>query len=101
MDDRAVPPAPAEDTVAILNRTVDALDDDTPAAEDVRTAYRALAGEDLGAGDWPAALHAALSRNEIVFRLNEELEIPKALESLPPALAAGVGRAVTEAEILA
>ena len=99
--ERFVPPAPAEDTVAILDRTVDALDDDTPAAEDVRTAYHALAGEALGTGDWPAALHAALSRNEIVFRLSEELEIPKALESLPPALEAGVGRAVTEAEILA
>ena len=54
-----------------------------------------------GAGGWPEALHAALSRNELVFRLNEELETPRALDELPPALERHVGRPVTEAEILA
>ena len=61
----------------------------------------ALAGRDLGAGGWPEALHAALSRNEIVFRLHEALATPRALEMLPPALEAEIGRPVTEAEILA
>ena len=46
-------------------------------------------------------LHAALSRNELVFGLNEELATPRALEELPPALEARVGRPVTEAEVLA
>ena len=46
-------------------------------------------------------LHAALSRNELVFGLNEELATPRALEELPPALEARVGRPVTEADILA
>ena len=54
-----------------------------------------------GAGGWPEALHAALSRNELVFRLNEVLETPRALDELPPALERHVGRPVTEAEILA
>ena len=53
----------------------------------MRAAYAELAGDELPPGDWPAALHAALSRNEIVFRLNEELGVPKALAELPPALA--------------
>ena len=53
-----------------------------------------------GAGGWPEALYAALSRNELVFRLNEELETPRALDELPPALERHVGRPVTEAEIL-
>ena len=46
-------------------------------------------------------MYAALSRNELVFRLNEELETPRALDELPPALERHVGRPVTEAEILA
>ena len=33
--------------------------------EAVRKAYRLLAGTDLPAGDWPQALYAALSRNEL------------------------------------
>ena len=53
-----------------------------------------------GVGGWPEALYVALSRNELVFRLNEELETPRALDELPPALERHVGRPVTEAEIL-
>ena len=53
-----------------------------------------------GAGGWPEALYAVLPCNELVFRLNEELETPRALDELPPALERHVGRPVTEAEIL-
>ena len=98
---RYVPPTPAENTAAILDRAVLAVEDDTATGRAAREVYRALAGEDLEAGDWAEALYAALSRNEIVFRLNEELAAPQALEELPPALEARVGRPVTEAEILA
>ena len=104
VEPRHAPPAPAEDSAAILDRSVravDAVENEASAGQAVREVYRALAGEDLGAGDWPEALHAALSRNEIVFRLNEVLATASALEELPPALEAQVGRAVTEAEILA
>ncbi len=98
---RFAPPAPGEDTAAILDRAVQAVEDGTSTGTDVRDVYRALAGEELGTGDWPEVLHAALSRNELVFGLNEELATPRALEELPPALEARVGRPVTEAEILA
>ena len=98
---RFVPPAPAEDTAELLDHAVRAVEDETPAGPGVRAVYRALAGEELSAGAWPAALHAALSRNEIVFRLNEELAAPRALEALPPTLEGPIRRPVTEAEVLA
>ena len=98
---RFAPPAPGEDTAAILDRVVLAVEDGASTGPDIRDVYRALAGEQLATGDWPEVLHAALSRNEIVFGLNEELATPRALEELPPALEVRVGRPVTEAEILA
>ena len=98
---RFAPPAPGEDTSAILDRAVEAVEEGTSTGRDVRDVYRTLAGEGLGTGEWPDVLHAALSRNELVFGLNEELATPRALEELPPALEARVGRPVTEAEVLA
>jgi len=80
---------------------VQAVEEGSSTGTDVRDVYRTLAGEELGAGEWPEVLHAALSRNELVFGLNEELATPRALEELPPALEARVGRPVTEAEVLA
>ena len=98
---RFVPPAPGEDTAAILDRAVQAVEEGASTGTNVRDVYRTLAGEELGTGEWPEVLHAALSRNELVFGLNEELATPRALEELPPALEARVGRPVTEAEVLA
>ena len=98
---RFAPPAPGEDTAAILDHAVQAVEESTSTGTDVREVYRTLAGEELGTGDWPEVLYAALSRNELVFGLNEELATPRALEELPPALEGRVGRPVTEAEILA
>ena len=74
---RFAPPAPGEDTAAILDRAVQAVEESTSTGTDVRDVYRALAGEELGTGDWPEVLHAALSRNELVFGLNEELATPR------------------------
>ena len=98
---RFIPPEPNEDATTILDRCVHAVEEDDQAGSDVRAAYRLLSGEDLSRDDWPDALHAALSRNELVFRLNEELAGPRALEALPQALEQRLGRPVTEAEILA
>ena len=98
---RFVPPPPGEDNASILDSVVFAVEDGRPAGPDIRDVYRVLAGEELGTGDWPEVLQAALSRNEIVFGLNEELATPRSLEALPPALEARVGRPVTQAEILA
>ena len=98
---RVVPPPPAEDPASILDRCVQAVEDEEGSGIGVRAAYRALSGEELGEGDWPEALHAALSRNELVFRLNEELRSPRPLEGLPEVIESGAGRPVTEAEVLA
>ena len=100
---RFLPDAPTEDAGRILDRCVEAVEDDEPSGEGVGAAYHSLCGDALDLGDqhWPQALYAALSRNELVHRLNEELAAPRALDALPAALEPHVGRAVTEAEILA
>ena len=82
-------------------RCVDAVEDEDGSGADARAAFRTLSGEELGEGGWPEALHAALSRNELVFRLNEELRSPRALEELPEVIESAAGRPVTEAEVLA
>ena len=98
---RSVPPSPAEDPADILERCVRAVEDEDGSGAAVRAVWRSLRGEDLGEGDWPEALHTALSRDELVFRLNEELHSPRALDELPGVLEQHVGRPVAEAEILA
>ena len=98
---RFVPADPGADAAAILDRCVLAVDEEDDPDTAVRAAYHALSGDELPQGDWPSALHAALSRNELVFRLNEELGAPRGLVDLPPALEGHVGRPVTESEILA
>ncbi len=101
---RSIPPPPAEDTIAILDRCVQAVEEESDSGTDVRAVYRSLSGEELDgphSEDWPLALHEALSSNELVFRLNEELTSPKALDELPEGLQKEIGRPVTEAEILA
>ena len=101
---RVVPPTPDGDPSRILDRSVRAVEDEDATGADVARAYRSLSGGDLPAqedGDWPGALYAALARNELVYRLNEALALPRALDELPEALEGHLGRPVTEAEILA
>ncbi len=98
---REVSLGPSGDPAGALNACVLAVDDPNDPDAAVRAAYRGLAGTDLPAGDYPTALHAALSRNEIVFQLNEALVAPRALGDLPAVLKEKVGRVVSEAEILA
>ena len=99
--ERSVSPAPEQNPADLLEACVRAVDDDDDPDVAVRDAFRALAGEDLPDGDYPLALHAALSRNEIAFQLNEMLILPRALHELPPAIGEKIGRPVSEAEILA
>ncbi len=99
---RFIPRAPRDDPAALLDQCVQAVEAASDGTgEPVREVYHALAGRDLGDEDWPEALHAALSRDELVFRLAQELAAPKALAALPDALQRHLGRAVTEAEVLA
>ena len=101
---RVVPPTPAGDPSEILDECVRAVEDEDGSGSAVTRAYRSLSGRKLRAQDgteWPKALHDQLSRDELVFRLNEELAGPRPLAELPGALEKHVGRPVTEAEILA
>ena len=101
---RPVPPAPGADPATILDQCVRAVEDEDGSGSGVRGVYRSLSGSSLSAVDgaeWPRALHSALSRNELVYRLNVELAAPRALDELPEALEKHLGRSVTEAEILA
>ena len=101
---RQMPPAPASDTSRILDDCVAAVEAEDGSAAGVKRVYRALTGRALSvenSAGWPRALHAALSRNKIVFRLNQELAGPRALGELPEALEEHLGRPVTEAEVLA
>ena len=104
VEPRVVPPAPQGNTSEILEECVSAVEDEDGSGSAVKEAYRSLSGRDLhsqNAAEWPKDLHAQLSRNELVFRLNEELGRPRALDDLPEALEKHIGRLVTEAEILA
>ena len=98
---RFVPPEPGEDPEVILNRCVGAVEDEDRSGTGIRRTYRLLSGQNLGHGSWPEALHQALSRNDLVYGLNEELKTPRPLEELPETLEQRVGRPVTETEILA
>ena len=95
-----VPPVPREDPGAILERCVRAVEDDESGAA-VQAAWRSLTRSNLDAGAWPEALYDAMSRNELVFRLSEELAAPKALGELAESLGRRLGRPVTEEEVLA
>lgn len=96
---RNTPPAPVN-PADVLQACVTAVDAADP-EQAVRHAYQRLAGAALPAGAWQEALYTALSANEILFQLANELQHPRALSELPEALQASVGRAVTEEEILA
>ena len=95
---RIIPAENEMDISQLLNECVSAVED--VSGDAVRAVYRKLMGTELAGGDWSAALHAALSQNEIAFRLNESLATPRALHELPPELEEGIGRPVSEAEIL-
>ena len=97
-DGRTVPPAPPGDVATLLNECVEAVEDASGAK--VRQVFAKLMGAPLADGEWQAELYSALSRNEIAYQLTELLTKPVDLQSMPEALAATVGRGVTEAEIL-
>ena len=100
---RFVPPAPRADAASLLDECVHAVEENDHAGSKIQAAYTSLAGQPLSlsnGGGWQEALHSALSQNEIVYALNEELAQPRALDELPAALEQRVGRAVPQAEIL-
>jgi ATP-dependent helicase YprA (DUF1998 family)/SOS-response transcriptional repressor LexA len=99
-EDRSVPPPPVKDSSQILNDCVNAVESDPKEEAEIRNVYRELTGANLPTGEWPEALHAALSKNELVFQLSQVLNKPQPLLELPPQLEKKIGRIPTEAEIL-
>ena len=104
---RFLPPPPEGDDADVLDECVRAVEEQDPAGASVQAAYRFLSGRRLqedgplpGNAGWREVLHTALSRNEVVYALNEELAEPRALDVLPRLLEKRVGRAVSQAEIL-
>lgn len=101
---RLVPAPPKGDPAMILEECVKAVEEEDGFGAAIKAAYFSLSGRDLHlqtGSDWPTALHSALSQDELVFRLHDELVRPRSLDELPKALEKHIGRAVTEAEILA
>ena len=97
---RIVPPEPSDDPAATLDRTVQAVEDEERMARLCATSTDHCAKRTLATLLWQDALYDALSSNEVVFRINEELASPRKLRELPAALERAVGRSITEAEVL-
>ncbi len=95
---RAVPKAPAN-PAARLSEVLAAVDADDPEPA-IRSAWRALAGEELPATGWAGALYDALSANELLYRTSELLDTPKLLGDLLDDLQTAVGRPVSEEELI-
>ena len=94
-------PPKVKDAGRLLHDCVRAVEDEEGDGAAIRTVYRALTAADLAKGAWPEALYEALSRNELLFQLGEALDSPRPLDELPEVLGKKIGRAITEAEILA
>jgi SOS-response transcriptional repressor LexA len=102
VDERVVPVAPTGDGAEVLATCVGAVDDAEDRESAIRAAYKKLSGDELATGgEISEALHAALSRNELVFQISESLATPRPLNELPGELEEVIGRPVDEAEILA
>ena len=96
---RTLPSPPSVEPPKCLQLCVQAVDAESR-DDEIRKAYRALSGRDLGEGSVPEALHAALSGNEIVWCINDALRKPLSLVDLCGEVRAKVGRAVTAEEVL-
>jgi len=98
---RVASPAPSVDAGVLLAEAVVAVEDGPQEGARVRSVYRRLTGQELGVGEWPAALYEALGRSEVLFRVSEVLDGPRSLTELPRLLQQRLGRAISEPEILA
>lgn len=99
--DRSIPKQLEKDPASLLNAAVRAVDDKDDSDHAVREVYKDLSGEELPPGEWSTALFDALSRNEILYQLDELLARPGSLLELPEELQEKIGRHVSEEEILA
>jgi ATP-dependent helicase YprA (DUF1998 family) len=99
-DERRPASAAPADPQAVLEAVLQAVDAEHP-AEALAAPLAALGCEPLPAEGWQTALAAQLASRELVFQLARALERPQALAALPSLLADSLGRAPSEAEVLA
>ena len=106
---RVVPTDPSPNASEQLKQCVSAVDEEDGSGMALQAVYQGLPHDNTIKGrPLPAngtnfsleSLHSDLSRNELIFRLSDELAEPQALEDLPSALERHIGRPVTEAEVL-
>ena len=106
---RVVPGEIDSDPAELLEQCVQAVDAEDDVGVALQAAYQRLPSGPSGPAEKPNSmprddfferLYSDLSRNELVFRLSEELAVPRALADLPGALERHIGRSVSEAEIL-
>ncbi len=96
---RTAPPAPALEDLELLRRTLRAVhgDGDGMLVADI---LELLTGSRIPAEGWPEHLYGALAANELCHAIAAQLGVPRPLEQLAAELAAKVGRAVGEGEVL-
>lgn len=104
----ASPPLPGDPPSKALQYVLEALSDvdvERPGQQELdsfRKTFELLTGATLGRGqDWREVLYDWLSRNEVVFQINEVLKRgARPLFELPETLAATLGRTVPAEEVL-
>ena len=96
--EREMPPAPnnAGETLGRVLAAVDAEDPDTA----IRSAYQQLAGQPMGEGTWPNALHDALKCNDLAYHIRTLLIQPRPVNILLHQLGNLAKRPVSEEELL-
>ena len=98
---RGVPAGPDGDAHALLARLLRAVDlPDEEVAAELSACLVELGGARLPREKWQEALASQLASNDLVYLLATLIKEPQALAELPEKLRVGVGRAVSEAEIL-
>ncbi len=93
-------PAAPEDPRRVLELTLKAVES-TAADREIAECYRLLTGKRLSGGDWKEALFNGLQTNDLAARIRNELHGPRELPVLLNSLTVGVGRPVSEEELLA
>ena len=96
--DRHLPPEPVSDIASLLNRTLAAVDSDSPDSE-IQRVYQELTGESLGGGQWQKALHEGLIGNELAYQIRVQLLRPLPMDILIHKLEELVKRSISEEEL--
>ena len=90
------PPASAGASLEEVRHAVDVEDGGVA----LRTSWQRFTGRTLPDGDWEQVLFEDLTANELLYQASELLTVPLALADLVGLLSNGIGRVVSEEEII-